>query len=1476
MFNTNKNFMKHTITLSILLLIVINVLAQSPLAFNYQAILRDADGIVISSQNVSLEIAIRKGSASGTIVFSETHNTSTNEFGLVNLQIGSIQSLAGVNFSEDSYFLEMSVNGTVMGSSQLLSVPFAIHANTSTDAFSGDYNDLTNLPNLDDFIGISNPQAGDILFFNQNQWQALSAGAEGQVITSINGMPQWAYITDPTYSLNLEVSPAGAGTVTGSGQYEAGQQFSISAQANTGWGFLNWTNANGVVSEAPNFLYTMPASDVTLTANFEMIDYTLTLVANPTEGGSVSGGGVYNLGDAVQLGAVANTGWEFVNWTDNDGIVSAAANFTYTMPATDVTLTANFEMIDYTLTLVANPTEGGSVSGGGFYNLGDAVQLGALANTGWEFVNWTDNDGIVSAAANFTYTMPAADVTLTANFEMIDYTLTLVANPTEGGSVSGGGDYNLGDAVQLGAVANTGWEFVNWTDNNGIVSAAANFTYTMPATDVTLTANFEMIDYTLTLVSSPTEGGSLSGSGVYNLGDAVQLGALANTGWVFVNWTDNAGVVSEAPDFTYTMPAADITLTANFVEEQVGFTCGGQITDIDGNIYNTVLIGDQCWIKGNLKTTKYQSGTPIEYPGGNSDAWMNNTTGAYAWYNNDISWKDSYGAVYNWHAVNNADGLCPTGWHVPSDTELTQLVNYVVAQGYPNVWNIPNGAGNALKSCRQVNSPQGGDCNTTEHPRWDSHLTHNGFDAFGFSGLPGGSRSNTGVFLAPGSSFGLWSSTEHSATHAHTRTLSLMSNLVSRIQSSKSGGISVRCIKTPPMYNLNLDVNPTGAGTITGAGLYQAGQQVNITAAANLGWAFDNWTDDDGIVSEAPNFTYTMPASEVTLTANFVTTTTHNLNLDVNPAGAGTVTGAGLYNSGQHVNISALANTGWEFVNWTDDDVIVSELAVFTYTIPAADVTLTANFVEEQVNFTCGTSTVTDVDGYVYNTVLIGDQCWMDKNLSTTRFRDGSTIAQAWVYDPTLVEGINSAGEMVAAYGRLYSWHAANDAKGICPAGWTVPVQSEFQQLVDYVIATYEEVTAANSAYAFKSCRQVDSPLGGDCNTTAHPRWDQTTPPTPPGLDLVGFSALPAGRIMSGAFSAIGTQLYFWSSTEHNAANGVFARIMNGADGVTITNVDKNRGFSLRCIRPAPPTYNLNLEVSPADAGTVTGAGHYQAGEEINITAAANTGWEFVNWTDNNGIVSEAPNFLYTMPAADVTLTANFVEEQVGFTCGGQITDIDGNIYNTVLIGDQCWIKGNLKTTKYQSGTPIEYPGGNSDAWMNNTTGAYAWYNNDISWKDSYGALYNWHAVNNADGLCPTGWHVPSDTELTQLVNYVVAQGYPNVWNNPNGAGNALKSCRQVNSPQGGDCNTTEHPRWDSNITHNGFDVFGFSGLPGGSRSGVFLAPGSSFGLWSSTEHSATHAHTRTLSLMSNLVSRIQSSKSNGISVRCIKTPSTR
>jgi uncharacterized protein (TIGR02145 family) len=231
-----------------------------------------------------------------------------------------------------------------------------------------------------------------------------------------------------------------------------------------------------------------------------------------------------------------------------------------------------------------------------------------------------------------------------------------------------------------------------------------------------------------------------------------------------------------------------------------GLPCPGTptVTDIDGNVYNTVLIGDQCWMKENLKTTRYNNGTPVANVT-DETAWSALTTGAYVWYNNDISWKDSYGALYNWHAVSNASGLCPQGWHVPYDDDWAQLIDYVTALGFPNEDNNPDGVANALKSCWQINSPLGGACNTTVHPRWEEDTwtgyNHYGFNQFGFSGLPGGLRYAYGEFTFIGYSGIWWSSTVHVTDYSWSRFMGCFDSNVISIGSSMQDGFSVRCIK---------------------------------------------------------------------------------------------------------------------------------------------------------------------------------------------------------------------------------------------------------------------------------------------------------------------------------------------------------------------------------------------------------------------------------------------------------------------------------------------------------------------------------------------------------------------------------------------------------------------------------------------------------------------------------------------------------
>lgn len=196
------------------------------------------------------------------------------------------------------------------------------------------------------------------------------------------------------------------------------------------------------------------------------------------------------------------------------------------------------------------------------------------------------------------------------------------------------------------------------------------------------------------------------------------------------------------------------------------------VRDIDGNIYKTVKIGDQWWIAENLKTTKYSNGDSILNVTESSD-WKNLTTGAYCWYNNDsASYAATYGALYNWYAVDNSSGLCPTGWHVPTDAEWTILTDFLggesVASGHLKEtgtvhWNSPN--------TRATNSS-------------------------GWTALPGGNRFRNGVdFYNIGYTGHWWSSSAYSPTAVWDRKMNYNDSNVKRSLRSMSYGLSVRCVR---------------------------------------------------------------------------------------------------------------------------------------------------------------------------------------------------------------------------------------------------------------------------------------------------------------------------------------------------------------------------------------------------------------------------------------------------------------------------------------------------------------------------------------------------------------------------------------------------------------------------------------------------------------------------------------------------------
>ncbi len=202
------------------------------------------------------------------------------------------------------------------------------------------------------------------------------------------------------------------------------------------------------------------------------------------------------------------------------------------------------------------------------------------------------------------------------------------------------------------------------------------------------------------------------------------------------------------------------------------------------------------------------------------------------------------------------------------------------------------------------------------------------------------------------------------------------------------------------------------------------------------------------------------------------------------------------------------------------------------------------------------------------------------------------------------------------------------------------------------------------------------------------------------------------------------------------------------------------------------------------------------------------------------------------------------------------VKDFDGNVYHTVIIGTQTWMVENLRTTKYNDGTIISNVTGTNE-WLSLSTPAYCWYNNDeITYKETYGALYNWYTIKTGK-LCPSGWHVPTDAEWKILIDYLGGE---------NMAGIKLKEIGRMhwNKP------TPIH--WSSTDTLVD-NSSGFTALPGGCRdnhNGIFEFIGNNGYWWSSSDWVDLGALGRTMSYDYSIASSYPFSKKFGFSVRCV------
>ena len=313
---------------------------------------------------------------------------------------------------------------------------------------------------------------------------------------------------------------------------------------------------------------------------------------------------------------------------------------------------------------------------------------------------------------------------------------------------------------------------------------ATNSSGTSYGNEVTfITGVVALASLTTTEVTDITTTSAVSGGVITNDGGAaiIEKGICWNTEGSPVI-TDNKLADDESSNsFVTTLTGLSISTTyyvRAYATNSAGTGYGNEVSfttvsvdckDYDNNNYATVSIGEQIWMAENLKTTHYSDGTAISYPGSDNAVWSANTTGAYAWYSNDATYKDTYGALYNWHAVNTGL-LCPAGWHVPTNSDWLTLTDYLGGLT----------AGGKLKEAG------------TEH--WTGANT-GATNESGFTALPGGIRSDTGGYALIGTNGFWWSATDNDATTAWDRHLATTNTTIYVQTYPKGRGFSVRCVK---------------------------------------------------------------------------------------------------------------------------------------------------------------------------------------------------------------------------------------------------------------------------------------------------------------------------------------------------------------------------------------------------------------------------------------------------------------------------------------------------------------------------------------------------------------------------------------------------------------------------------------------------------------------------------------------------------
>ena len=697
-----------------------------------------------------------------------------------------------------------------------------------------------------------------------------------------------------TYTITAVSANAVMGSAAGTQTVNYLSNVTLNAGANYGYHFVNWTAANGDVLGTTESITVQALRDSVITANFDYNQYTVTVAtANATMGG-VSGTTTQNYLTEVQIAATPNYGYHFTQWndgnTDNPRTVVITADATYT---------ASFDYNQYTVTAQTANATMGSATGTQTVNYLTPVTLTAAANYGYSFAGWYEADTLYSN--ELVIAVPAlSDRTLTATYTINQYTVTVESDDEVMGSVSGTATEDYLTNITITATANPGYHFVRWNDNSTVnpreVSVTENATYT---------AYFTYNQYTVSVSSASTTMGTVApATSTLNFLSSVEISATPKTGYHFTQWND--GNTDNPRTVTVSEPG-DLSFTASF----------------DTNVYTvTTAVNDEAMgsVTESSSVKHFKSIALVATPnyGYHFTGWSNGATTESITIQTTKDTTVTALFDYNQYTVTglSADEAKGTVSGTASVNYLTDVVlTATAATGYHFVqWNDGN----------------------TDNPRTVSateNMTFTATFAINLYNITLAYNAERGVVTNDDASDATVAAGYVFENVEHGSTLHLTAEVFegSRFAGWGDGNITVNTasIEYTALRNATLTANFIDAGnfqvsinydeamgTVTGAGEHHADNDVTVTATPNYGYHFVAWVNGEDSVF-TPSYTFVMPTSEVELTAVFdynqytVTPVSGN-------AAMGSVSEEQTVNYLSPVAISATANYGYHFVNWTN------------------------------------------------------------------------------------------------------------------------------------------------------------------------------------------------------------------------------------------------------------------------------------------------------------------------------------------------------------------------------------------------------------------------------------------------------------------------------------------------------------------------------------------------------------------------------